>query len=544
MAENPEQGTVASAITIGVVKETAPGETRVGLIPDSVKHLVGKGLNVVVEKGAGMGSSIADEEYVAPGATIADTAADVYAKSDVVVRVQAPSEERGELAHLRRDQMLVSFLAPLVNHELNTKLAESGVTAMAVDAVPRITRAQSMDALSAMSNIAGYKAVLLAADHLPKLFPLLMTAAGTIRPARVLVLGAGVAGLQAIATARRLGAVVDAYDVRAVVKEQVESLGARFVEIDTGSDAEAAGGYAREATPEELRRQQEGLNEYIANADVVITTALVPGRPAPRMIPAEAVKRMRHGSVIVDLAAETGGNCELTTPGEIATEHGITIIGLLNLPSTLPVHASQMYGKVITNFLDLLVKDGQINLNFEDEVIAGMCITHGGEIVQEQTRKMMGLVERAKPEAPSGEQSGGESAPDEESAGQPEQTDESRRTAPGIASIDTDKLSGLGREDSIEIDEPLVGEDSVSPGFEAAVAEDVESPVGNELHATSMEEPSSSGDLPDKQDPIELGDVYTEAKDAEAAGIDDESLADVASDDSVVYVEEEKNDNE
>ena len=288
MAENPEQVSGAKSVTIGVVKETAAGETRVGLIPDSVKHLVGKGVDVVVEKGAGNGSSIADDEYTAQGATIVDSAADVFAAADVVVRVQAPSTDRGELDHVKQGQMLVSFLAPLVNHDLNNKLAESGVTAMAVDAVPRITRAQSMDALSAMSTIGGYKAVLLAADHLPKFFPLLMTAAGTIRPARVLVLGAGVAGLQAIATARRLGAVVEAYDVRAVVKEQVESLGAKFVEIDIGADAEAAGGYAREATPEELRKQQEGLNDHIANADVVVTTAHVPGRPAPKMIPAEA----------------------------------------------------------------------------------------------------------------------------------------------------------------------------------------------------------------------------------------------------------------
>lgn len=391
MAEN-------NATTIGVVKESVQGETRVGLIPDSVKHLIGKGLQVVVQAGAGEGSSISDSEYEQAGARIVPSLADVHQAADVVVRVQSPAPDRGELDGLKRDQILVSFLAPLVNHDLNRKLAETGVTAMAVDAVPRITRAQSMDALSAMSTIAGYKAVLLAAEKLPKFFPLLMTAAGTIRPAKVLVLGAGVAGLQAIATARRLGAVVEAYDVRAVVKEQVQSLGAKFVEIDTGAgNAEAAGGYAREATPEELKRQQEGLNDHIASADVVITTALVPGRPAPKMIPASAIERMHHGSVIVDLAAETGGNSELTVPGEVVTEHGVTIIGTLNLPATLPVHASQMYGRVITNFLDLLVKDGAVNLNFEDEIIAGMAITHRGDIVQAQTRKMMGLDDQAAP---------------------------------------------------------------------------------------------------------------------------------------------------
>ena len=523
MAENPEQVSGANSVTIGVVKETAAGETRVGLIPDSVKHLVGKGINVVVEQGAGNGSSIADDEYTAQGATIADSAADVHATSDVVVRVQAPSPDRGELDHITQGQMLVSFLAPLVNHELNNKLAESGVTAMAVDAVPRITRAQSMDALSAMSTIGGYKAVLLAADHLPKFFPLLMTAAGTIRPARVLVLGAGVAGLQAIATARRLGAVVDAYDVRAVVKEQVESLGAKFVEIDTGADAEAAGGYAREATPEELKKQQEGLNDFIANADVVVTTALVPGRPAPKMIPAEAVERMRHGSVIVDLAAETGGNCELTTPGEITTEHGVTIIGMLNLPATLPVHASQMYAKVITNFLDLLIKDGQINLNFDDEIIANMCITHDGEVVQAQTRKMMGLVELASPDS--------EPEPvaaDEGTAESAEDADVDEE----IASIDTDKLSTLDADDALSIntEEPLVGDDPA------------ESPLDNELGTASMET-DSDADIPPPKDepPVELDDIYNTQ--SGGTDVDTDSLSDVASDDDVVYVEEEnKND--
>ena len=392
MAEERNTNAAISGVTIGVVKESVPGETRVGLIPDSVKHLIGKNTNVIVQAGAGEGSSISDSEFEAAGARIVGSLADVHANADVVVRVLAPSPDRGELDGLKRDQVLVSYLAPLVNHDMNRQLAATGVTAMAVDAVPRITRAQSMDALSAMSTIAGYKAVILAAEKLPKFFPLLMTAAGTIRPARVLVLGAGVAGLQAIATARRLGAVVEAYDARPVVQEQVESLGAKFVVIDTGaSDAETTGGYAREATADELRKQQEGLNEHIAKADVVITTALVPGRPAPLLIPAVAVERMHHGSVIVDLAAETGGNCELTTPGEVTTEHGVTIIGTLNLPATLPVHASQMYAKVITNFLDLLIKDGQVNLNFDDEIIANMAITNRGDIVQAQTRKMMGL---------------------------------------------------------------------------------------------------------------------------------------------------------
>lgn len=472
MAENPVQGNGANTVTVGVVKESASGETRVGLIADSVKHLVGKGLNVVVEQGAGLGSSISDDEYREQGATVVDTPEGVYSASDIVIRVQAPSPERGELDHLRNGQVLVSYLAPLVNHDLNNKLAATGVTAMAMDSVPRITRAQSMDALSAMSNIAGYKAVLLSADYLPKFFPLLMTAAGTIRPARVLVLGAGVAGLQAIATARRLGAVVDAYDTRAVVKEQVESLGAKFVEIDTGADAEAAGGYAREATPEELRKQQEGLNEFIARADVVITTALVPGRPAPRLIPAEAVERMRHGSVIVDLAAETGGNCELTTPGEITTEHGVTIIGTLNLPASVPVHASQLYGKVITNFLDLLIKDGQVDLNFDDEIIAGMCVTHQGEIVHAQTRKMMNLDEAPAPVV----------APEPEP----------------VADV----------ADEVEVATEIV---------EAELSEAVEDSVA---------------------------DVTDIGEDAAPVEIDEAALTDTAADEAVVYVEEEKNNDE
>ena len=415
MAEERSINAAPTGVTIGVVKESVPGETRVGLIPDSVKHLIGKGTNVIVQTGAGEGSSISDREFQAAGARVVGSLADVHASADVVVRVQSPAPDRGELEGLKRDQIVVSFLAPLVNHDMNRQLAATGVTAMAVDAVPRITRAQSMDALSAMSTIAGYKAVLLAAEKLPKFFPLLMTAAGTIRPASVLVLGAGVAGLQAIATARRLGAVVSAYDARPVVKEQVESLGAKFVVIDTGaSDAETAGGYAREATAEELRKQQEGLNEHIAKADVVITTALVPGRPAPLLIPAVAVERMHHGSVIVDLAAETGGNCELTTPGEVTIEHGVTIIGTLNLPATLPVHASQMYAKVITNFLDLLVKDGQINLNFDDEIIANMAITNRGDIVQAQTRKMMGLDDQpAAPEEAAAVDTSPESAAEE-----------------------------------------------------------------------------------------------------------------------------------
>jgi NAD(P) transhydrogenase subunit alpha len=395
---------VEARVSIGVPKETGELERRVSLVPDAVSRLVSSGVDVLVEAGAGEGSSISDEEYAAAGADIVPDAASLYERATLVIRVQAPGLDGAsgnEVEMLRPGTTLIGFLQPLVNHRLVQALADRGVTALSVDAVPRISRAQSMDALSAMSTISGYKSVLLAADNLPKFFPLLMTAAGTIRPAKVLVIGAGVAGLQAIATARRLGAVVEAYDTRPVVKEQVESLGAKFVEIDTGSkDTQDAGGYARAATEEELRLQQEGLNVHIAGSDVVITTALVPGRPAPQLIPASAVEAMHAGSVIVDLAAETGGNCELTVPGEVVVKEGVTIIGTLNLPATMPVHASQMYSRVMQNLLDLLVKDGRINLNLDDAILKGMTITKDGEVIQEQTRKAMNLDDSAPPLPP------------------------------------------------------------------------------------------------------------------------------------------------
>lgn len=407
-------------VTIGVPRETVAGETRVSLIPDTVRTLSSKGIEIVVQSGAGEGSSIHDDEYREAGATVLPDAQAVYGQADIIIKVQAPNEGE-DVELLRQGQMLISPLAPLSRHDMVRSMAEHGVTTLAMDAVPRITRAQSMDSLSAMSTVSGYKAVLLAADHLPKFFPLLMTAAGTIAPAKVLVLGAGVAGLQAIATARRLGAVVEAYDVRPVVKEQVESLGAKFIEINVGGeDMQTAGGYARQLTPEEQKRQQEALNEHIARFDVVITTALVPGRPAPRMIPAVAVEQMRTGSVIVDLAAETGGNCELTEPGEIVEREGVTIIGTLNLPATIPVHASQMYARVIQNLLNLLIKDGQVDLNMEDEIFKGMVITRDGEIVQEQTRKVMGLDEAPAPAPAPAPAAAGDSEPDQPSETLPE----------------------------------------------------------------------------------------------------------------------------
>lgn len=392
-APQPAQGK-QQTLTIGVPREIEAGERRVALIPDTVKRLVAQGLQILVESDAGTNAAYVDSTYSDAGATIVPDARSVYAGADMIIKIQKPTA--AELDLLRSGQTLIAMLSPLVNTDLAIDLARRGVTSLSMDAIPRITRAQSMDVLSSMSTVSGYKAVLLAADFLPRFFPLLMTAAGTIPPAKVLIVGAGVAGLQAIATARRLGAVVEAYDTRPVVKEQVESLGGKFVEVDmTGLDTQTqdAGGYAREASPELLRRQQEAMTNRAIRSDVVITTALVPGRPAPKLISADTVSKMAPGSVIVDLAAETGGNCELTVPGEIVVREGVTIIGMLNLPSTMAYHSSQMYAKNIQNLLALLVtKEGQYHLDFSDEVIAGTCITHNGEIVQEATKARVGAA--------------------------------------------------------------------------------------------------------------------------------------------------------
>ncbi len=388
-----------SPVVFGVPRERADGEKRVALIPDIVKRVIDGGASVIVESGAGAGSSFSDEQYADAGAEVAADATSVYERADVVLKVQAPAvyDDIDELASLRPGQRLVAFLAPLVRHDLIRALSDKGVEAFSMDAIPRTTRAQAMDALSSQSNLAGYKSVIMAADTLGKIFPLMMTAAGTITPARVLVLGAGVAGLQAIGTARRLGAVVYGYDVRAVVKEQVESLGARFVELDLGEDLAGAGGYARAASDEQTRRQQAGLAKEAALADVVITTALIPGRPAPVLITADAVQGMKPGSVIIDMAGEMGGNCELSTPGETTVEHGVTIMAPLNIPSLIPVHASQVLSKNIESFVALITKDGHLDVNFDDDIVAGTAIVHDGEVVHELTRKLMGLEEAAAP---------------------------------------------------------------------------------------------------------------------------------------------------
>jgi H+-translocating NAD(P) transhydrogenase subunit alpha len=354
-------------VRIAVPKETAPGERRVALVPEVVKKLAAAGFDVIVESGAGGAASWSDEDYRAAGAAIGDPW-----DAEVVVKVRKPSES--EVERLRDGQALISFLEPLTDREGIERLARRGVTGFALESVPRITRAQPMDALSSQATVSGYKAMLLAADRLPRFFPMLMTAAGTVPPAKVLVLGAGVAGLQAIATARRLGAVVSGFDVRPVVREQVESLGAAFLDLGIVGE-ESEGGYARELTAEDQRRQQEELERRIPEFDVVVTTALIPGRPAPKLIPATAVAAMRDGSVIVDLAAESGGNTELTEPGEEVVREGVTIVGLTNLPSTVPVHASQLYARNVQALLSHLAPEGELVLDWDDEITAGACVT-------------------------------------------------------------------------------------------------------------------------------------------------------------------------
>ncbi len=374
---------------IGVPKETAAGERRVAMVPDVVRKLTGEAggsHEVLVARGAGEGALIPDEAYEDAGARMVDDNSAAFG-ADVVVKVAPPSAE--EAALLGSDSVLIGFLQPLTNGPGISALAATGATSFAMEAIPRISRAQSMDALSSQANISGYRSALIGAQELGRFYPMLMTAAGTIRPATVLVLGAGVAGLQAIATARRLGAVVQGFDVRAAVKEQVESLGAKFLEFDLGGDLEGAGGYAKELTPEQQARQQELMAEAIGKVDVVITTALVPGRRAPILVTQEAVEKMKPGSVIVDLAGEAGGNCELSEPGETVIKHGVKILAPLNVPSTLAEHASALYARNIQALLELMIEAptdgsaGKLKLDFDDEVIAGACITRGGEIVHE-----------------------------------------------------------------------------------------------------------------------------------------------------------------
>jgi NAD(P) transhydrogenase subunit alpha len=371
---------------VSVPKEIAPGETRVALVPEVADRLVKGGVKITVEAGAGAAAHHPDSDYVGAGAQVGDGFS-----GEVVAKVAPPSAD--EIGRLGQGSVLVGFLQPLTAGDTVRALADAGVTSFAMEAIPRITRAQSMDALSSQATVSGYRAALIAAQELPRFFPMLTTAAGTVRPAKVLVLGAGVAGLQAIATARRLGAVVQAFDVRSAVKEQIESLGARFLELDMGlEDAEAAGGYARQLTDEEQAKQRDLLAIEIGKMDAVISTAAVPGRRAPLLVTEQAVRNMKPGSVIVDLAAETGGNCELTEPGQTVVREDVTIAGPLNLPASMPDHASSLYARNVQSLLELMVKEGELSLDFDDEVIAGACITRDGQIVHEGARAAAGVA--------------------------------------------------------------------------------------------------------------------------------------------------------
>ena len=370
-----------------VPRESEPGETRVAATPDTVKKLIATGLAVAVEKGAGERASFVDGAYVAAGATLVADRAAGLAAADLVLQLQPP---RSEAELPRSGAALVSFLYPHQRLALVAKLAERKCNVFAMELVPRISRAQSMDALSSQANIAGYKAVLMAAERLGKLFPMLMTAAGTIKPARIVILGAGVAGLQAIATAKRLGALIEVSDIRPAVKEQVESLGAKFIEVPTQKDAEDKGGYAKEASAEFKKAQEEALRKRVVECDVVICTALIPGRPAPKLLPASMVLQMRPGSVVVDLAADQGGNCELTQPGEVAvSRNGVTLVGLRNVPALVPVHASEMYARNLVFFLQNCLKDGAFAFDPKDEIVAGSMVVRAGEVVHGPTAALM-----------------------------------------------------------------------------------------------------------------------------------------------------------
>ncbi len=384
---------------VAVPKENAPGEHRVALIPESCAKLKKAGLDVVVQAGAGLASGHSDDEYTAAGAAVEADATQLFGQADIVVKVGKP--QASEVDALREGTALVGFLDPLIDFELVRKLSERKITAVSMELVPRITRAQSMDALSSMANIAGYKAVLLAATELPKMFPMMMTAAGTISPARAFVIGAGVAGLQAIATAKRLGAVVSGYDVRPAVREQVESLGGKFVEMELETAAaEDKGGYAKEMGEDFLRRQRELMTRVVAENDVVITTAAIPGKKSPVLITEDMVKGMKPGSVIVDLAAERGGNCELTRCDERVEAHRVIILGPSNLATTVPVHASQMYARNIYTVLNHFIKDGEWNRDMSDEITVGCVVTAEGEVLHPRVRELMDLPPLQKPEPP------------------------------------------------------------------------------------------------------------------------------------------------
>jgi NAD(P) transhydrogenase subunit alpha len=389
---------------IGVPKETYPGERRVALVPASVPPLAKAGSRVQIEQGAGLAAGFTDDAYRAVGAEIVADRRALFQSADIILQVRGfganPASGAADLEFMGDASVIVAPADPLGNPAAVAQVASRGATLFAMELIPRITRAQSMDVLSSMATIAGYKAVLLAANMLPKMFPLMMTAAGTLKPAKVFVIGAGVAGLQAIASSRRIGAVVQAYDVRPAVKEQVESLGAKFVEMPLeAAGAETAGGYARQLDEDFYRRQRELMAATVAASDVCITTAAIPGKPSPRLITAEAVRGMSPGSVIIDLAAERGGNCELTRANEVVVENGVTILGPTNLPSEVPAHASQMLAKNLTNFLRLITRDGKFFLNLDDEIVRETLAAYRGEVVSRQVRDLLGLEPLKTPPA-------------------------------------------------------------------------------------------------------------------------------------------------
>ncbi|MDB9454702.1 Re/Si-specific NAD(P)(+) transhydrogenase subunit alpha [Dolichospermum circinale] len=380
---------------IAVAKEIEICERRVALIPETVAKLVKQGLEVFVEAGAGEKAFFTDADYETAGAKIISDSAQLWSEADILLKVSPPQtreDGRTEIELLKPESVLISFLNPLGNPVIAQQLANRQITALSMELIPRSTRAQSMDALSSQASLAGYKAVLIAAAALPKYFPMLTTAAGTIAPAKVFIMGAGVAGLQAIATARRLGAVVEAFDIRPAVKEEVQSLGAKFVEVKLEEETVAAGGYAKEISEDSKKRTQELVASHVKNADIVITTAQVPGRQAPRLVTEEMVAQMKPGSVIVDLAAEQGGNCACTEAGKDIIWNGVTIIGPINLPSSMPVHASQLYAKNVTSLMQLLIKDKALEINFGDDIVDAACVTHGGEIRNQRVKDALQTV--------------------------------------------------------------------------------------------------------------------------------------------------------
>jgi len=380
-------------VIISIPKEITEGENRVAVVPDTASKMIKRGFEVHIEKGAGINAGFTDEEYIQAGAKIIEDTQTLFSNADVVLKVQKPGanhvSQKNELRLFKKDTLLISFMYSLHYPEVAKQCAENGINVISMDAIPRTTLAQKMDALSSQANLAGYKSVILTANSLGKIFPLMMTAAGTIQPARVVIMGAGVAGLQALGTARRLGAIVEVSDIRPQVKEEVQSLGGRFIEVKTDENMQDEGGYAKEASAEFLQKQKELLFKHVTNADIVITTALIPGKKAPVLVTEEMVKNMRPGSVVLDMAVEFGGNCEISEDGKTVNKYGVTIIGEPNLPSLVATNASEVYSKNLLALLDHIAKDGKIELDFEDEIVKGSLICYNGEVVHERTKALL-----------------------------------------------------------------------------------------------------------------------------------------------------------